>query len=97
MAAAASGTLNIFSEYLISIAASPPISFWTATRAEYMDWLKAMSVVALGMMTATRTGLAAGAGVAGAAWPQAVNNSMTASKTDKTTTKCFFILPPETE
>src|SRR5512133_2597048 len=94
MAAAASGTLNMFSEYLISMADSPPLSFWTANSAEYIDWLKAISVVALGMMTAMRIGFAAaGAGVAVAAGAQAPNRSVTAIKTENSTIieRFFFI------
>jgi hypothetical protein len=49
-----------------------------------MDWLKAISVMELGMMTATRTGLAAGAAVGVAAGAQAATNSATAIKTAKT-------------
>src|SRR5512139_1335853 len=54
MAAAASGTLNISSEYAILSADSPPISFCTATSASHMDWLNAMSVLALGITIAMR-------------------------------------------
>jgi hypothetical protein len=53
MAAVASGTLNMLSEYLISKLASP-ISFCTASKALYIDWLKATSLMALGITTATR-------------------------------------------
>ena len=59
MAAGASGTLNMFSVYLISKLASPPAFLLHGTSAWYIDWLKARSVVALGMMTATRNFLAA--------------------------------------
>jgi hypothetical protein len=84
----------MFSEYLISILVSPPISFWMATRAEYMDWLKAMSVVALGMITATRIGLAVAAGAAAGA--QADSSNVSAIKTEKTIINelFFFIFSP---
>src|SRR5512140_2902233 len=37
------------------------MSFWTCCKALHMDWLKAMSVVALGMITAILICLTAGA------------------------------------
>jgi hypothetical protein len=40
------------------MAESPPISFCTDIKALHMDWLKAASVVALGIMTAILTGAA---------------------------------------
>jgi hypothetical protein len=47
------------SEYAISIAPVPPISVCTVFRASYIDWLKAMSLMALGITTATRKGVVA--------------------------------------
>src|SRR6266568_19404 len=51
----------MFSEYAICNADSPPISFWMDFKAENMDWLNAISVVALGITTAMRNGLACAA------------------------------------
>src|SRR5271157_1508809 len=48
----------MFSEYLSARAVSPPISFWTATSALHIDWLNAMSLIALGITTAMRKGAA---------------------------------------
>src|SRR5512140_361111 len=65
MADAASSAVNTFSDLTSSILSGPPMSVWTFTSASYMLCPKARLVV-LGMMRATRKGLA-GASVAGTA------------------------------
>ena len=50
----------MFSVNLISKFASPPAFSCMATSAWYIDWLKARSVVELGMRRATRNSFAAG-------------------------------------
>src|SRR5208337_2338989 len=63
----------MFSENFRSRAVAPPISFCTACRALHMDWLNAMSVVALGITTAMRKGAAVTAAAIATTSTNAIN------------------------
>ncbi len=78
MAAAASGTLNMFSEYLSSRAIRRPFRSAQPCSASYIDWLKAISLMALGITTAMRTfcmAVGVAAGPAAAAVSRAISNN----------------------